>query len=106
MMTEVEIQQQQEDLHETKQDFELVDLSEQDDYGDMSLALKGKDAKIRELQTNLDRARFVINFYKEENKQLKTKHFIDEVKFIKAQREAKKAKVLLDEVYGEYDDEF
>lgn len=57
-ITYVEIQQHEEDLYETEHDFELVDLSEWDDYDHISIALKGKDAKIGELQTNIDRAIF------------------------------------------------
>ena len=47
-------------------------------------------------------SKFVIEFLEKENQKLKTKHVIDEVKFIKAQREAEKAKVLLKETLETY----
>ena len=89
----------QEDLHEaaihdeddhleTEHDFDLVDLDEHDDDEITSIIIKEKEANIRELQTNLDISKFSIDFLEKENQQLKTKHVIDEVKFIKAQRQA------------------
>ena len=86
-----------ESLHETEHEFELVDLGDDDDNQIINMTIKGKDAKIIDLQTNLDRAKYVINFIEQENKQLKTKQVIDEVKYFIAQREAQKAKFMLDE---------
>ena len=68
------------------------------------MVIKEKYAKIRELQTNLDRSEFFINFIEHENQQLKIKHFIDEVKLIKDQREVEKAKLLLEETLETYGD--
>jgi len=36
-----------EDLHDIKLDFELVDLSEHDDHENISIVINGKDAKVR-----------------------------------------------------------
>ena len=50
----------------------------------------------------------MIYFLEQENQQLKTKHIINEVRTIKAQREVEKAKALLEETldrFGEIDDE-
>ena len=85
-------------------EFDLVDLNQQDDSAITSTIIKEKEAKIKELQTNLDRYKCVIKFHEQENQKLKTKHVIDEVKLIKAQREAEKAKFFLEETletYGE-----
>ena len=104
-MGEVDIHGE-EGLHEKEANFELIKLDTIDD--DPSLIIQEKEAKIRDLQANLERSKFFITFLKQENQQLKTKHFIDEVKCIKAQREVEKAKALLEETlekYGEPDDE-
>ena len=65
-MTEAEIQaeirHEEEDLHETEQDFDLVDLDEHDDDEITSIVIKEKEAKIKELQNNLDKSNFVIEF--------------------------------------------
>ena len=45
----------------------------------------------------------MINFLELENQQLETKQIISEVKAIRAQREAEKAKALLDETLGTFD---
>ena len=58
----VEITHEEEDFHETEQYFDLVDLDEHDDDEDISIVMKEKDANIRELQTNLDKSKFVIDF--------------------------------------------
>ena len=52
----------EEDTHETKQEFQLVDLDEDENEKIANAAIKGKDFKIKELQTNLDSAKYVINF--------------------------------------------
>ena len=58
-MTEGEIQakirHEEEDLHETEHDFDLVDLDEHDEDEINSMIIKEKEAKIKELQTNLER---------------------------------------------------
>ena len=61
------------------------------------MLLKRKDAQIRELQTNLGRAKNVINFLEVENQQLETEKAISEVRVIEARKEAGKAKEMLDE---------
>ena len=99
---QVEIRHEEEDLHETEQYFDLVDLDEHDDGDITSTIIKEKEAKIKELQTNLNWSKFFIDFLEQENQQLKTKHVIDEVKFIKAQREPEKAKIFLEEALETY----
>lgn len=48
-MTEVEIKHEEEDLHETEQDFYLANLSEHDDCERESIVIKEKDSLIKEL---------------------------------------------------------
>ena len=96
-----EVRHEEEDLHETETKFDLVDLDQQNDY-ETSLIIKEKDAQIRELQSNLDRSKFVIYFLEQENNQLQTKQTIVEMQLLKEKREENKAKVLLDEAYDRY----
>lgn len=53
-MTEIEIQHEDEDLHETEQDCDLVDLGGHDDNEHSIIVINEKDALIRELQINLE----------------------------------------------------
>ena len=80
----------------------MVDLDEDENEKITIAAIKGKDFKIKEHQTNLNKAKYVINFLEQENEQLKTKRAIDEVKYIIAQREEEKAKAMLDETLEKY----
>ena len=66
--------------------------------------IKRKEAKISELQANLDRAQYVIDFLEQENQQLKPKQIISEVRTIKAKKEAWKAKDLLEETLEKFGD--
>ena len=86
----------------------MIDLDEEYEDKITSATIKGKEENISKLETNLEREKYVINFLVQENQQLKTKQAINEVKCIKAQREAEKAKALLEETlerFGEPDDE-
>ena len=104
-MTEAEIQQQEEDLHETEQDFHLVHLSENDDSESKTIVIKDNDALIGEIQVNFQREKYIITYYEQENKQFETKHELMEIQLIKEKKEAEMAKALLDEAYGEYIDQ-
>ena len=66
---------EEEDTHETEQEFQLIDLEDEDEDEERitNMLLKTKDAKISELQANLGRAKNVINFLELENQQLETK---------------------------------
>lgn len=48
-MTETDIQREEEDLHETEQEFDLVELGEHDDSESTSIIIKEKYALIKEL---------------------------------------------------------
>lgn len=101
-MTGVEIQHEEEDLHETEQDFYLVDLDENDHNEDISIVIKEKYALIRELHTNLEMSKYIISYYEQENQQLQAKHDVMVIQLIKGKREEMKAKALLDEAYDKY----
>jgi len=62
-MIEIEIQHEEEDLHETEQDFDLVDLGEHDDSESTRIVTKEKYALTRELQINLERSKYIISYY-------------------------------------------
>lgn len=100
----MEIRPEDEDLHEIETYFDLVDLDQHDGHEDTSLIIKGKESQIKQLQTQLNRAKYFISFLEQENQQLKTKQLIMEVDLLKAKREETKAKALLDESCGKYGD--
>jgi len=99
---EAEIKQQEEDLHETEHDFQLVDPNEHDDHENTTIFIMEKDALIGELQVNLQMAKYIISYYEQENRQFEVKNELMGIQLIKANREAEKAKALLDEEYEKY----
>ena len=97
-----------EDKHETEQEFQLIDLDDEDEVRITNALIRRKEAKISELQYNIHRAQYVFGFLEQENQQLKTNQIISEVNIIKAKKEAERAKALLEETlgrFGEIDDE-
>ena len=58
---------EEEDKHETNQEFQLIELDDEDEVRITNALIRGKDAKISELQANLGRAKNVINFLELEN---------------------------------------
>ena len=69
-----------------------MDTSDEEGKKSSQVNLKEKDAKIKELEVNLQRSQYVISFYEQENKQLEVKQELMQTKYIKAKREAEKAK--------------
>ena len=57
----------EDDLHETETDFDLVDLDDEHDDEVSKMIIKQKDAQISELQINLERSKFFIAYYEQEN---------------------------------------
>ena len=47
---------EEENKHETKKEFQLIDLDDEDEERITNALIRGKDAKISELQANLGRA--------------------------------------------------
>ena len=93
---------EEDDLHETETDFDLVDLDDENDDEASKMIIKKKDAQTNQLQTNLEISQFFITFHEQENEQLKTKQAIMEIQLLKEKREEKKEKALLDEAYERY----
>ena len=58
---------EEEDKHETEQEFQLIDLDDEDEVRITNALIRDKDANISELQANIGRARNVINFLELEN---------------------------------------
>ena len=54
--------------HGTKKKFEFIDLENENEERTTNMLLQSKDAQIRELQKNLGMEKYVINYYKVENK--------------------------------------
>jgi len=101
-MTKAKIQHEEEDIHETEQDFDLVDLDENNDNEDISIVIKEKYALIKELKTNLKMSKFIISYYEQENQQLQAKHDTMEIQPIEEKREEMKSKAFLNEAYDRY----
>ena len=74
-------------LHETETDFGLVDLYDEHDDEASKMIIKKKDSHISEIQTNLERYKFIIAYYEQENEQLKTKQAIMEIQLLTEKRE-------------------
>jgi len=62
-MVETEMQKQEEDPHETEQDFDLVDLDEEDEKENTKMIFKEQEALIGELQLNLQREKYIVSYY-------------------------------------------
>lgn len=101
MVEEAAVKQQHE-KHDTEKKFLLVNSSDEEKDKITQAALKEKDTKIRKLETSLQRAKYIISFYEQENKQLEVKQELVQTKYIRAKGEVKKAKFQLDEAYGDY----
>ena len=101
-MVETEMQKQEKDPHETEQDFDLVDLDEEDEKESTKMILKEQEELIGELQVKRQGEKYIISYYEQENRQMETKHELMEVQLIKAKREAEKTKIQLEEAYGDY----
>ena len=63
-VAETEMQQQEEHLHETEQDFNLVDLDEEGEQKNTIMLIKEQKELIGELQVNLQRSKYNISYYK------------------------------------------
>lgn len=87
---EIEIQQQEEDLHETEHYFQLVDPNEHDDSEITTIVIKEKNALIGKLQVSLQRAKYIISYYEQENKQFEVKNELMEIQLIKTKRVLKR----------------
>jgi len=58
------MQQQEEHLHETEQDFNIVNLDDEGEQINTRILIKEKKALIGELKVNLQRAKYIISYYK------------------------------------------
>ena len=63
----------------------------------MKFLLQNKNSQIEDLKANLDRAKSVNSVLEMENRQLGAKNAIYEARAIRAQKEAQKAEVKLEE---------
>ena len=85
----------------------MIELDEENEDRVTSVVIRSKEENISELEANLDREQYVIDFLEQENQHLKTKQIIDDVKTIKTKKEGGRAKGLLEETldrFGEIED--
>ena len=57
-----------------------METSDEEGNKSSQAALKAKDAKIRKLEVNLQRAQYFISFYEQENKHLEVKQELMQIK--------------------------
>ena len=97
---------EEEDQHEVEKEFELIhiDSDEENESRISSLLLQNKNAQIKDLQANLDRAKCVNNVLEMENRQLGAQSAIYEAREIRARKEAQRAHVKLEEFMGTYEE--
>lgn len=80
--------------HEETQGVDVIDLDTQDPKIAKDMIIKEQEDEIQALSDNLERAKWVIKYLEQENKQFSDKQVLMELKMIKENRQkAKKAKV-------------
>lgn len=88
--------------HEETQGVDVIDLDAQDPRVVKDMIIKEREAEIQALSDNLERAKWVIKYIEQENKQLRHKQVLMELQMIKENRKkAKKAKVKLTSIEQE-----
>ena len=63
--------------------IEIVDLEAQDEETNENITIREKDAQIQALMDNLARAKYVISYLEQENKQLSDKKVLMELELLK-----------------------
>lgn len=69
--------------HEETQGVDAIDLETQGTTITKDLIIKEKEADIQALSVNLERAKWIINYLEQENKQLTEKQVLMELQMIK-----------------------
>ena len=88
--------------HFTHQGVDVIDLETQDPKTAKDMIIKEQEVEIQALLDNLERAKWVIKYLEQENKQLSNKQVLMELQIIKENRQkAKKAKVKLTSIEQE-----
>lgn len=92
--------------HEETQGVDVIDLDAQDPRTVIDMIIKEQEAEIQALSVNLERAKWVIKYLEQENKQLIDKQVLMELQMIKEnQQKAKKAKVKLTSIEQEIEND-
>ena len=72
--------------NEETQGVDVIDLDTQDPKIAKDMIIKEQEAKIQDFSVNLERAKWVINYLKQENKQLTDKQVLMVLQMIKENR--------------------
>lgn len=69
--------------HQTHHEVEVIDVESQTETSAQNIFLKKKDAHIRMLMDSLARARYIVTYLEQENKQLEDKQGLMELEMLK-----------------------
>ena len=75
--------------------IEIVNLEFQDEATNENITIRKKDAQIQALMENFMRAKHVISYLEQENKQLSDKQVLMELELLKAKRQGDKGKSIM-----------
>jgi len=77
-------------------ELEIIDLEEENEISIMKQTIRDKDYQIKELEINMERAKFIISFLEQENSQLKAKESILEKEKAKLLQQIGKGKEIIE----------
>ena len=91
--------------HEEEREFELIhiDNDEENETRIANSLLQDRNAQIRDLEVELERAKDVIHILQMQNKKMSGQQAIYEARALKYQKEAQRAQVNLEEYMGSYE---
>jgi len=73
----------------------IIDLEKENEISIMKQTIRDKKYQIKELEINMERAKFIISFLEQENSQLKAKELIKEKEKAKLLQQVGKAKEII-----------
>ena len=92
--------------HYTLHGMETIDLEAQDEETIKDIIIQEKEAQVQALMENLERAKYVITYLEQENKQLSDKQVFMELELLKVKRQGdKEALVTLSPIKKEIEDD-
>ena len=90
----------------THHGVEIIDLEAQDEEKIKDIIIQEKEAQVQALMDNLERAKYVITYLEQENKQLSDKQVLMELELFKIKRQSdKEAQVALTPIEKEIEDD-
>ena len=85
---------------------EIIDIEAQDEETIKDIIIQEREAQVQALADNLERAKYVITYLEQENKQLSDKQVLMELEMVKMKRQSgKEAQVTLTPIEKEIEDD-